>query len=156
MWPSSSSGPHAKGVRGSPSRGLPQVFGDSQGDTGPTYKVIQDQFSKHDVSANVVNVAVGGTLACGWAEDPDAIVKAARQSFPGGTVDLVWYTAGGNDLAGDSDYAACNAKAKTDDDSRKCLVTANDKAMACTVTLLEHLWKAFPKARVGQCSRRGV
>ena len=26
----------------------------------------------------MVNAAIGGTLACGWASDPDAIVKAAR------------------------------------------------------------------------------
>ena len=58
------------------------VFGDSQGDTGPTAQVLEDEFSAHGVSATVVNAAVGGTLACGWAADPDAIVKAAKDAFP--------------------------------------------------------------------------
>ena len=56
--------------------------------------------------AQVVNKAVGGTLACGWAKDPDAIVSAARDAFPDAAdgPDFVWYTAGANDLAQDKQY----------------------------------------------------
>ena len=69
------------------------VFGDSQGDTGPTYQALQDAFDLHSVSANVVNAAVGGTLACGWLDDggASAIADAARDAF--GTraaPDVVW------------------------------------------------------------------
>jgi lysophospholipase L1-like esterase len=113
------------------------VFGDSQGDVGPTYRVLQDQFVAHNVSANVVNAAVGGTLSCGWlATGPDAVVKAAQHAFPGAAPDFVWFTAGGNDLAQDADYAACNARAASFADSRACLVTANQKLITCTDTLL--------------------
>jgi hypothetical protein len=54
------------------------VFGDSQGDTGPTWKALQDVLDKHKSNATVINKSVGGTRACGWASDPDAIVKAAQ------------------------------------------------------------------------------
>ena len=57
------------------------VFGDSQGDTGPTYQVVQDQLQDHNVSHKVISVAVGGTLSCGWAQDPKALAKAAQNQF---------------------------------------------------------------------------
>jgi hypothetical protein len=34
------------------------VFGDSYGDTGPTYRVIEDVFKKYNVSAQVTNYVV--------------------------------------------------------------------------------------------------
>ena len=51
------------------------VFGDSQGDTGPTAQTLADTLSAHNVSANVVNKAVGGTLAC----------QCVRERLLGGT-----------------------------------------------------------------------
>jgi len=126
------------------------VFGDSQGDVGPTYRVLQDQLDSHGVGGTVVNKAIGGTKACGWATDPDALAKAARNAFGDEGPDYVWYTAGGNDLAGDSAYHSCLAAAKTDADARECLVAGNGRLMTCTVALLEGLWKAFPEAKVGQ------
>ena len=80
------------------------VFGDSQGDTGPTFQVVTDQLKKHDRDGTVKNAAVGGTLSCGWAQDPDAVAKAARKAFGSGGADIVWLTVGGNDLAGDQKY----------------------------------------------------
>jgi hypothetical protein len=60
------------------------VFGDSQGDTldQRTTPFIQDALDKHKIKAAVINKSVGGTLACGWAHDPKAIVKAAKEAFP--------------------------------------------------------------------------
>ena len=57
------------------------VFGDSQGDVGPTYKVVEDQLKKYGRAGTVVNAAIGGTLSCGWAKDPDAVAKAATRAF---------------------------------------------------------------------------
>jgi hypothetical protein len=126
------------------------VFGDSQGDTGPTYHALQDALDKHKIKATVINKSVGGTLACGWAQDPKAIVKAAKEAFPFSSPDLVWYTAGANDLAADKQYHSCLENAKNDDDAAACIAQSNSILMNCTETLLEHLWEAFPKASVGQ------
>ena len=52
------------------------VFGDSQGDTGPTWKALRDVLYKQKVKATVINKSIGGTKACAWATDPNAIVKA--------------------------------------------------------------------------------
>ncbi|GMH82320.1 hypothetical protein TrST_g12548 [Triparma strigata] len=124
-------------------------FGDSQGDTGPTYAVIQDVLDQNNVAAKVVNAAVGGTLSCGWAAESDAIVTAGRSAFPVSGPDLVWLTVGGNDLAGDAKYHACLKLSKTDSAARRCLDAANSRLMECTKTLLDGLWKGFPDAKVG-------
>ena len=120
------------------------VFGDSQGDTGPTWKALADSLKANKVDAKVINKSVGGTLACGWADDPAAIVKAANDAFGGASPDFVWYTAGGNDLAGDKRYHLCNNVARTLDAAKACLEGAVGRLMPCTTTLLEHLWKVFP------------
>eukprot|EP00947_MAST-08B_sp_MAST-8B-sp1_P005577 g5577.t1 len=126
------------------------VFGDSQGDTGPTYKVVQDQLSLHNVSdARVVNAAIGGTLSCGWAKDPDAVAKAGRDAFGAAGPDVVWLTVGGNDMAGDAKYHSCLDKAEAEADAKACTKAATDRLMPCTVSLLKGLWSAFPNARVG-------
>ena len=80
------------------------MFGDSQGDVGPTYKVVEDQLKKYGRAGTVVNAAIGGTLSCGWAKDPDAVAKAATRAFGILGPDLVWLTVGGNDMAADSKY----------------------------------------------------
>ena len=80
------------------------VFGDSQGDVGPTYKVLEDQLKQHDRAGTVINAAIGGTLSCGWAKDPKAVAKAAAKAFGLSGPHLVWLTVGGNDMAGDSKY----------------------------------------------------
>jgi hypothetical protein len=128
------------------------VFGDSQGDTGPTWRALADSFASHNVSAHVVNKAVGGTLACGWAQDPNAIVKAAKEAFPFAKngPDFVWYTAGANDLAGDKQYHLCLDIAKSDDDVQACFDAANARMIGCTKTLLENLHTTYPNAKVGQ------
>jgi hypothetical protein len=126
------------------------VFGDSQGDTGPTYKVIQDELALHGVAHNVQNAAIGGTLSCGWAANPNAIVKAAQDNgFGAAGPDLVWFTAGGNDLAGDAKYHTCLDAATTASDAKSCLDAANDRLLPCTTTLLENLWATYPNASVG-------
>lgn len=125
------------------------VFGDSQGDTGPTYKALQDVLDRHNVSATVRNKSVGGTLACGWAKNPNAIVDAAHEAFKSAP-DLVWYTAGANDLAQDSTYHSCLDHAKTDQDAAACIAQSTTGIINCTETLLEHLWSAFPDTKVGQ------
>ena len=101
---------------------------------------------KHRASATVINKSLGGTLACVWAESPDAIAKAAQEAFVGASPDLVWYTAGANDMAADQPLHACLDKATSDSDAAMCI----DKASAKVMTLLENLWGAFPKAMVGQ------
>ena len=80
------------------------VFGDSQGDVGPTYKVVEDQLKQHGKAGTVINAAIGGTLSCGWAKDPKAVAKAAAKAFGSSGPHLVWLTVGGNDMAGDSKY----------------------------------------------------
>lgn len=128
------------------------VFGDSQGTQGPTWHTLQDTLDSHNVSASVVNKAIGGTRACGWAEHADAMVNASREAFPDAAdgPDLVWYTAGGNDLAQDLEYHACTLFAETDSAIKTCVSQANSRLMACTQTLYESLWAAFPNAKVGQ------
>lgn len=125
------------------------VFGDSQGDVGPTFKVLRDVLTFNGVPNTVVNRAVGGTSACHWASDPEALAKAAASAFPAGP-DYVWYSAGGNDLAQDETYHKCLERASNDDEALQCLAAANSKALACTTTLFEHLWAKFPNARLGQ------
>jgi hypothetical protein len=128
------------------------VFGDSQGTQGPTWKTLQDAFDSHNISAKVVNKAVGGTRACGWAKQPDAIVSASREAFPNATAgpDFVWYTAGGNDLAEDLEYHACTLAASSQNAVRDCLEKANERLMGCTQTLFNGLWKEWPTTKVGQ------
>ena len=128
------------------------VFGDSQGDVGPTYKVLQDVLNLNNVANNVVNKAVGGTTACHWAADQHAIAKAAKSAFPDAPEgpDYVWYTAGGNDLAQDGTYHTCLEQASNDDEAIQCLEQINSKLMGCTISLFEGLWSVFPNARIGQ------
>ena len=128
------------------------VFGDSQGDTGPTAQTLADALAVHNVSAKVVNKAVGGTLACGWAQDPEALAKAAKAAFPlhPAGPDLVWLTVGGNDLANDDAYHTCLDGAGTDNDAAACTEAAVSRFLPCTQTLLAHLWAEFPNAKVGQ------
>lgn len=101
------------------------------------------------INAKVINKSVGGTLACGWAEDPNAIVNAAQEAF-GGAPDFVWYTAGGNDLAGDEKYHLCLDVARSVDAAKACIEAAVARLLPCTTSLLDNLWKAFPNAKVGQ------
>jgi hypothetical protein len=77
-------------------------------------------------------------------------VKAAREAFPDSAPDLLWYTAGANDLAEDEEYHACLEQAKSDSDAAQCIAKANAIAMACTETLLTSFWKQYPAAKVGQ------
>jgi hypothetical protein len=128
------------------------VFGDSQGSQGPTWRTLQDELDAHHVPARVESKAVGGTRACGWAERPDAIAEAYHEAFPNATggPDLVWYTAGGNDLASDLRYHACTLVAADEAAARTCLAAANARVLNCTATLLEALWQRYPHARVGQ------
>lgn len=127
------------------------VFGDSQGDIGPTWQELQDVLDSNGANATVVNKAVGGTTACGWAnDDADAITTAARSAFgPQAAPDLVWYTAGANDLANDGLYHACFARAGTFGDATACVDAAVGRMMGCTTTLLESLWESSPNASVG-------
>jgi len=130
------------------------VFGDSWGDTGPTYKEIQDTFTRHNTKGTVKSAAVGGTTACGWAKDPQALVKAAKQKFPNSKdgPDFVWYTAGGNDLIGDSAFHSCTKNAKSLEAAEACYTAATDIAMKCTETMFDEYWKAFPKSQIMECN----
>ncbi len=130
------------------------VFGDSWGDTGPTYKEIQDTFTRHGVKGTVESAAKGGTTACGWAKDPQALVKAAKNKFPNSKdgPDFVWYTAGGNDLIDDSTFHSCTKNAKSMDEAKKCYGAATDIAIACTKTMFDEYWKVFPKSQIMECN----
>jgi hypothetical protein len=130
------------------------VFGDSWGDTGPTYKEIQDSFKRHGTTGTVKSSAVGGTTACGWAKDPQALVKAARKQFPNSKdgPDFVWYTAGGNDLIDDKTFHSCTKNAKSMAEAQHCYVAATDIAIACTKTMFDAYWKVFPKSQIMECN----
>ena len=109
--------------------------------SGPTYVELQDTLDSHGVAANVKNAAIGGTLACGWeGDDPDAITTAARSAFPLGAPDLVWFTAGGNDMAQDTLYHECLDRAATMDDASSCSDAAVKRMIGCTQVSVSE-WK---------------
>lgn len=128
------------------------VFGDSWGDTGPTYHMVQDTLDQHGFDATVKSAAVGGTAACGWASQEGGmqLVNKARDTFPDAAdgPDFVWYTLGGNDMTYDEPMKACAKTAKTFEDMDECLHLAVGRAVACSETLLGNYFKAFPKSRV--------
>lgn len=126
------------------------VFGDSWGDFGPTYHMVQDTLDKHGFAATVRSAAVGGTSACQWAGDPMSMVSKAREAFPDAPngPDYVWYTLGGNDMAYDVPLKACAKTAKTFADMEDCTRQAVDRAMKCTEVLLDNYFKFFPHSRV--------
>jgi len=140
------------------------TLGDSWGDTGPTFKIIKDQFDKHGVPVNSKNRAVAGTTACGWAAKTksdvtnaefsrgEALANAAYEEFGDAGPDFVWYTLGGNDLAGDSDKASCLKKASNDDEAKACMKASSDKAMACTEELFKPFFARFPNSKLMQCN----
>lgn len=130
------------------------AFGDSWGDVGPTWRVIRDAFKKNGVDATVKSAAIGGTTACGWAKDGDAMVKAAKKQFPDliDGPDFVWYTAGGNDMIFNHKFGRCTGSAKSIEAAELCTDTATKEAMACTDKLFDAYWKAFPKSKVMQCN----
>jgi hypothetical protein len=128
------------------------VFGDSFGDTGPTYHQVQDMFDTNGVSAEVKSAAVGGTSACHWASQDGgkAMVTKAKSLFPQLTdgPDHVWYTLGGNDIWQDSTFQTCQKKAKTQAALTACLTSVMHKVSACTQTNIGNYLKAFPKSKV--------
>lgn len=130
------------------------VFGDSWGDTGPTYRMVQDTLDQHGFPAVVKSAAVGGTSACQWAGQNSGmqLVDKARSTFPESSdgPDYVWYTLGGNDIAYDQAYKKCAKSAKVFDDMVQCLKAASSRAMKCTETMFDNYFKAFPKSRVLQ------
>jgi hypothetical protein len=73
-----------------------------------------------------------------------------QDAFPGSAPDLLWYTAGANDLAEDVQYHTCLEKATSDSAAEQCISQASAIASNCTQTLLEHFWKRYPAAKVGQ------
>ena len=82
-------------ARAEPNATTVLVFGDSWGDTGPTWQTIRDAFARRNRTADVRSAAVGGTTACGWA--PSSLVNASRALFPELAEtgpDFVWFTAG--------------------------------------------------------------
>merc|ERR1740138_752136 len=97
----------ALGIGSSPSANTTVlVFGDSFGDTGPTYKVIIDLLAQQKVPATVRSSAIGGTSACQWNDwsNGTALEQKASKLFPEGEgPEYVWYTLGANDLVQDSE-----------------------------------------------------
>lgn len=130
------------------------VFGDSWGDYGPSYREVQDTFKRHNANGDVRSSARGYTTACGWARDPQAMVKAAKQLFPelSDGPEFVWYTLGGNDMGDDGEFHSCTSQAKSMDENFQCFQAATDKILACTRSMLDEYWKAFPKSKVMQCN----
>lgn len=127
------------------------VFGDSQGDVGPTYQELNKVFAAHGVNATVENAAVGGTLACGWFnDDNDAITTASRSAFHLEAPDLVWFTAGGNDMAEDKKAHACYKLASDLNDAKACMDAAVGRMIGCTTGLFDNLWTTFPYVKIGQ------
>lgn len=128
------------------------VFGDSWGSLGPSWHEIQDMFDRHNVPAEVMSSARGGTQACQWAK-PDhgtSLALEAAKAFPNGGPDYVWYTLGGNDLV-DHTYEQCSEDAATYEESLECLAAKTLVINNCTQLMLKELWKVYPKTKVMQC-----
>merc|ERR1711920_342723 len=127
-------------------------FGDSYGDTGPTYRQLQKMFDDNGVAATVRSAAVGGTAACYWAgqDDGNAIVDKAKKLFPGlpDGPDFLWYTAGANDVWQSLGFEACERLAKSWGDVEKCMQGLVNKVEACTSKMLKNFFNAFPNAKV--------
>jgi hypothetical protein len=117
--------------------------------------VIKDAFRKNGVPVTVKSAAIGGTTACQWAVDGNAMVQAAKVQFPDLSEDgpdFVWYTAGGNDMIDDNTFGSCTKNAKSLEEAEKCTDAATNKAKTCTEKLFDNYWKAFPKSQVMQCN----
>lgn len=132
------------------------VFGDSFGDTGPTYQVLQDMFHMHGIDASVQSSAIGGTSACHWAalEHGTEMVQQTNKLFPNATngPDYVWYTLGANDQWQDGEFQSClrNAKGKSYDEALACCRNESDRITGCTTKMLDIFWLAYPQAKVLQ------
>lgn len=130
------------------------VFGDSFGDTGPTYHQMQDMFDTRSVPAEVRSSAIGGTSACQWAGEDSGmqLVDQAQKLFPELTdgPEFVWYTMGANDIWQDSIFQDCLKGAKDDAASVKCQQGLASRVNACSEKMLDNYWKAFPKSKVMQ------
>jgi hypothetical protein len=130
------------------------VVGDSFGDTGPTYKALDDTFKKNKVAATVESTAVGGTATCHWAaqEKGMKLVKDAQKKFPNAKhgPDYMWYTLGANDQVQDSDFQSClsSAKGGSWQDALDCAAPEVDRLVGCGTTMLENYWAEFPKSKV--------
>jgi len=130
------------------------VFGDSYGDTGPTFHQVQDMFDTRGVSASVKSAAIGGTAACYWAgqDGGKAMVTQANKLFPDlpDGPEFVWYTAGANDVWQDSTFQSCQKSANSYVALQKCMRTLMAKVTDCTATNLNNYFKAFPKSKIMQ------
>lgn len=130
------------------------VFGDSFGDTGPTYKVVQDMFDLHNINATVHSSAIGGTASCQWAAEDDGMqmVLQTQKLFPDAAEgpDYVWFTMGANDQWQDHVFQDCLKNSTTDDEAMTCSKGVSDRILACSTTMLDNFWKAYPKAKVLQ------
>jgi hypothetical protein len=130
------------------------VVGDSFGDTGPTYRALDDAFKNHGVPATVKSTAVGGTTCCNWAgqESGMKLVNDAKKEFPDAAEgpDYMWFTLGANDQWSDGDFQAClkNAHGGSFQDALDCLPAEVERVSGCAQTLLENYWKVFPKSKV--------
>jgi len=138
------------------------TVGDSWGDTGPTFYIIEDAFEKNGVAVNSKNRAIGGTTACGWASQTkshksnttfpagQALVNAAEEEFGDEGPDFLWYTLGGNYMAFDEVKETCLKAARNEVEARVCVKTASDKAKVCTKQLLDPFFARFPNSKVLQ------
>eukprot|EP00927_Polykrikos_kofoidii_P077481 TRINITY_DN74418_c0_g1_i1.p1 TRINITY_DN74418_c0_g1~~TRINITY_DN74418_c0_g1_i1.p1 ORF type:complete len:278 (-),score=48.75 TRINITY_DN74418_c0_g1_i1:508-1341(-) len=132
------------------------VFGDSFGDTGPTYKVLQDMFDMHGIDADVQSSAIGGTAACQWAMQDGGMemVEQTQKLFPDvvNGPDYVWYTMGANDQWQDGDFQSClkSKKGKSYEEALECSRAESDHIMECTTKMLDNFWQAYPNAKVLQ------
>lgn len=130
------------------------VFGDSFGDTGPTYHQMQDMFDTRGVPATVRSSAIGGTAACQWASQDQGqqLVEQAQKLFPElkDGPDFVWYTMGANDIWQDQTFQNCLRNAKSENDSLKCQQGIASRVNSCTEKMLDAYWTQFPKSQVMQ------
>ena len=126
------------------------VFGDSWGSLGPSWHMLEDMFASHGVAATVKSSAKGGTQACQWAAEPKSLAMEAAALFGEQGPDYVWYTLGGNDIAG-GDYGDCSKAATSLHEELQCMRAATDKINACTESMLGPFWEAYPHAKVLQC-----
>jgi hypothetical protein len=131
------------------------VFGDSFGDTGPTFHQVQDMFNSHGIDADVRSAAIGGTQACGWAseENGQQMVLKAQELFPdlADGPDYVWYTLGGNDVWADDDVQQCLKEAKGDATAgNKCIDDFTTKLIGCHSTMFDIYQAKFPKSKILQ------
>lgn len=127
------------------------VFGDSWGAWGPSFHMLDFMFRRHGVQASVKSTAISGTRACQWATSPKSLARAVQATYPIDGAHFVWLTVSGNDLL-EPWYLECSNGSTSIEEATNCALMVADKVQPCISSLLDSLWKEYPKIKVVQCA----